>query len=120
MVHAETVFYGVDHPKKAYYIKGLGLVLGGVLRHPPRRSKVKGQGTKIGENDCSIEQSETRGIIRELSAIEQSETRSLAGHEVTCSSEQRGRKLSAPIVFDFTFFKKSKALGRACGARTIA
>ena len=43
MVHAETVFYGVDHPKKAYYIKGLGLVLGGVLRHPPRRSKVKGQ-----------------------------------------------------------------------------
>ncbi|GET06217.1 hypothetical protein SY212_12470 [Ligilactobacillus agilis] len=43
MVHTETVFYGVDHPEKAYYIKGLGLVLGGVLRHPPRCPKSKVQ-----------------------------------------------------------------------------
>lgn len=94
MVHTETVFYGVDHPKKAYYIKGLGLVLGGVLRHPPLGVHtplgVQSPRSKIGENESSIERSETRVIIRELSMIEQSETHSLAGHEVTCSLEQLG------------------------------
>lgn len=93
MVHTETVFYGVDHPKKAYYIKGLGLVLGGYYDTPlgvHTPLGVQSPRSKIGENESSIERSETRVIIRELSMIEQSETHSLAGHEVTCSLEQLG------------------------------
>lgn len=96
MVHTETVFYGVDHPKKAYYIKGLGLVLGGGTTTP---LGVQSPRSKNGENESSIEQSETRGIIRELSMIERSETHSLAGHEVTCSTEQQGGVNYQPLSF---------------------
>ena len=91
--------------KKPCYNGFLRVFLGGYYDTP---LGVQSPRFKISENESSIEQSETRGIIRELSMIEQSETHSLAGHEVTCSAEQRGRKLSAPLVFDFTFFKKVK------------